>query len=158
MRILHYLHGLPPVRGGGLVKYALDLAEMQSKSDDVALLLPGPISYAKKRRKCVSIKADGEWKDIPKYRINNPLPVPMGNGILDIKMYTVPCDVAVYMRFLEGYKPDVIHVHTFMGLHKEFLEAVKKLAVPVVYTTHDYFGICPIANLLHNNCICTQQG
>ncbi len=31
MVILHYLMGLPPVRGGGLVHYVLDLAKAQKE-------------------------------------------------------------------------------------------------------------------------------
>ena len=43
-KILHYLHGLPPVRVGGLVDYALDLAEVQRKQGyNVELLTPGAI-------------------------------------------------------------------------------------------------------------------
>ena len=44
MKVLHYLFGLPPVRSGGLVKYALDLAEGQrAQGLDVCLMIPGEI-------------------------------------------------------------------------------------------------------------------
>lgn len=158
MKILHYLLGLPPVRGGGLVKYALDLAETQSQEDEILLLLPGPISRKKETRDKILIKHKGYWKGIPQYRIYNPLPIPMGNGILDIEEFTVTCDGQIYRDFLEDMKPDVIHVHTLMGLHKEFLAEAKKLSIPVVYTTHDYFGICPIANLLYKGSSCDCPG
>lgn len=158
MRILHYLLGTPPVRSGGLVKYALDLAEMQSKEDKVFLLLPGTIAKNTGMRKNISIKRVGTWKGIPQYRIRNPLPIPMGNGILEIEKFTVACDSQIYYKFLKELKPDVIHVHTLMGLHKEFLEEARTLQIPVVYTTHDYFGICPIANMFYKDAVCTCPG
>lgn len=42
VKILHYIHGLPPVRGGGLLVYALDLAEGEQRmGNEVHLLVPG---------------------------------------------------------------------------------------------------------------------
>ena len=32
MTIIHYLMGLPPVRGGGLIQYAADLAKEQQQA------------------------------------------------------------------------------------------------------------------------------
>src|SRR5699024_9778253 len=43
-----------------------------------------------------------------------------------------------------------IHVHTLMGIHKEFFEAANILEIPIIYTTHDYFGLSPIPNFFYN--------
>lgn len=158
MKILHYLSGLPPVRGGGMIKYALDLAEAQSKTDNVYLLLPGEISVYKKKRGKVKIQKSLFWRHIPTFRIQNPLPIPMANGILDTEWYTFPYKGEAYISFLENLQPDIIHVHTFMGLHSEFLEAAQQIEIPVIYTTHNYFGICPKADLMYSDCICIQPG
>ena len=48
MRILHYLPGLPPVRVGGMIKYALDLIETQKENSEVCILTADPISRKKK--------------------------------------------------------------------------------------------------------------
>lgn len=140
------------------MKYALDLAEAQSQEDEVLLLLPGPISFNEKARKRINIKRGGNWKYIPQYKIYNALPIPMGNGILDIGKYMVLCDGRVYRDFLLEVKPDVIHIHSLMGLHREFLVEAKALNIPIIYTTHDYFGICPTANLLYRGCECQEPG
>lgn len=158
MKILHYLSGLPPVRGGGMIKYALDLAEAQSSTDEVYLLVPGRISLCSSKRSKVTIKRSGSWNRIPVFRIRNPLPIPMANGILDIAWYTLSCGTKAYRVFLEKLQPELIHVHTFMGLHAEFLQAAKELHIPVVYTTHDYFGLCPRTNLMYQDEVCTQIG
>lgn len=158
MVILHYLSGLPPVRGGGMIKYALDLVEALNSTDDVVMLVPGSISIIKNRRKKVRIARNGCWNNIPLFRIINPLPIPMANGIKDIEWYTQGCDEQVYLDFLKKISADVIHVHTFMGLHAEFLSAARKMRIPVVYTTHDYFGICPKADLFCGNHVCDSPG
>jgi glycosyltransferase involved in cell wall biosynthesis len=64
----------------------------------------------------------------------------------------------IYKDFFHKFEPDVIHIHTLMGLHKEFLEAAKELGIRITYTTHDYFGICPTINLYKDTekSICTD--
>ena len=141
-----------------MIKYALELIEAQSAGDDVNILIPGKISVSEKKRKKIKIVRKGNYKGVPVYSIVNPLPVPMANGIRDIEMFTSPCDESVYVRYLKALSPDLIHVHTFMGLHAEFLSAAVKCGIPVVYTTHDYFGICPKADLFCNGTVCTEPG
>lgn len=157
MKILHYIPGLPPVRGGGLIKYALDLAEAQSGSGNaVAFLMPGPISIKREKRCRIKIQKKGLWKDIKVFKIHNPLPIPMANGILDIEEFTMPCMEGVYRDFLNELQPDLIHVHSLMGIHREFLSEAGELMIPVIFTTHDYFGLCPTVNLLYRGEICSQ--
>lgn len=156
MRILHYLPGLPPVRGGGLIKYALDLAEAQSENDQIFLLIPGSISIRRKRRCKISIQFAGMWKNISLYKIRNPLPIPMANGILDIEEFTLPCIEGIYGKFLENVQPNIIHMHTLMGIHKQFLVEARALKIPILFTAHDYFGLCPTVNLFHKDSVCTR--
>ena len=39
-------------------------------------------------------------------------------------------------------------------LYREVLEEAKNLGIKLVFTTHDYFGICPKVTLFRNNQIC----
>ncbi len=158
MKILHYLSGLPPVRTGGMIRYALDLMIKQSMIDEVCLLIPGRLSSQSAKRDRISIEADGKLERITLYHVINPLPVPMANGIKDIDWFTMPGDKRVYREFLEKLRPDVIHVHTFMGMHSAFLSAAKELGIPRVFTTHDYFGICPKTDLVDHGRICERPG
>lgn len=156
MKVLHYMFGLPPVYGGGLVRYALDLMKQEMcMGQEVVLLIPGSLFTC--IRKKLSIWRAGGYQKIPIYSICNPLPVPMCNGILDIDMYCQPCDAKAYDKFLKQKKPDVIHIHSFMGLHAEFLKKAVLCGIPVIFTTHDYFGICPTANMLLQDRICSDK-
>lgn len=155
MKVLHYLLGLPPVRGGGLVKYVLDLAKGQRDQGlDVCLMIPSEIHKNKEtviqKRRCFGFVC---------YHVINPVLVSCGKRINDM---TVLCEngiLAVYIKFLKTVSPNIIHIHSLMGLHLAFLQAAKQLQIPIIYTTHDYYGICPkCTNFTENGAECRQDG
>lgn len=141
MKILHYFLGFPPYRTGGLTKYAFDLAKSQVEDgNEVLALWPGRIRnydaepYIKEGRRVNGIR---------NLELINPLPVPLDEGINEFNAFTKSCDVDIYIVFLEKERPDVIHVHTLMGMHREFIQAANRLNIKTVLTSHDYFGLCP---------------
>lgn len=151
MNILHYTLGFPPYRSGGLTEYAIDLAHEQVvQGDTVNMLWPGKITNSKK----VRIKKRNNVKGIGNYELINPLPVSLMNGILDIKFFMKQQDKEIYIGFLKSLQPNIIHVHTLMGLPREFLQAAIDLNIRTLYTSHDYFGLCSKVNLLYEGQIC----
>lgn len=149
MRVLHYSLGLPPYRSGGLTKYSCDLMIEQAKQgNEVYLLFPGKIEFLNDTTK---IKKYTNYNNIKVYELINPLPVPLLNGIISPIHFMKKCNKTIFTSYLESLKVDIVHVHTFMGLYKEFLEACKELNIKVVYTTHDYFGFCNKVNFIDNN-------
>lgn len=51
-----------------------------------------------------------------------------------------------------------MHLHTLMGLHKSIVEFIKGLGVKIIYTSHDFHGICPHYNLLnHTGTLCSKS-
>lgn len=154
MKILHYLHGLPPVRGGGLVQYALDLAQGEYElGNDVQLLVPGRFSSRLNGRTEIRY---GKWEKLPCHYIINPLPVTEGRRIDQMELLLKHSSFEVFFTFLKRICPDIIHIHSFMGIECTFLEAAKKLEIPVVFTTHDYYGLCPKVNLFTNGKNCDR--
>lgn len=155
MRILHYSLGFPPYRSGGLTKFCTDLMKEQVKEGhEAALLWPGEMQiFSSKTR----IRRGKDVDRIANYEVINPAPVSYDEGIENIEAFESDGDITVYLQFLKDYKPDVIHVHTFMGLHKNFIIAAKKLNIRTVFTTHDFFPICPKVTLFRDNCVCTDK-
>ena len=152
MRILHYSLGFPPYRSGGLTKFALDLMREQvMEGDTAALLWPGEMRIF---NKTVSIKKRSNFEAIESYELINPLPISYDEGIQNIPAFTATVDGKVYKEFLLKYQPDVIHLHTFMGLHKEFLEAAKELNIRAVFSVHDFFTICPKVTMFRKGQVC----
>lgn len=152
MRILHYSLGIPPYARGGLTKYAIDLIEAEQKLGyQVALLWPGRMKQGKGNP---LIKACSPFNGIRNYEIVNPLPLPQIYGIRSFDNYMASCNMDAYESFLHFYAPDVIHLHTLMGLHKEFILVAHQKGIRIVLTSHDYFGICPKSTLYYGGKIC----
>lgn len=154
MNILHYSLGLYPDRQGGLVRYSTDLAIEQAKENNVFYLMPGKLGIIDRRVKIVCSK---EYGNLEVYKIDNALPIPLFAGIKDIDLYTKDIDDDVFKMFLKVKNIDIIHVHSLMGLHMEFLKAAKYLNIPIIMTTHDFFGLCPITNLYRDGDVCKNK-
>ena len=141
MKILEYTLGLPPYRRGGLTRYSVDLSKALSKDNKVILLYPGKMPllsssklhfHDRKTKYCFRV-----------IEMENPLPVSLGLGIDASTPYMEKRDKKDIVSFFKKEKPDIIHVHTLMGLPIEFLEVAKNLHIRIVYTTHDFYGLCP---------------
>jgi eps10G len=147
MKILHYTLGFQPSRTGGLVKYAEDLMTQQAiDGHEVIALYPGEISFIFRE---VRIKK-AENRKFQCYKIINSLPLALFGGISEPDKFMKSCDKVSYREFLKSIKVDVIHIHSLIGLHKEFLEVAKELGVRTVFTSHDYYGLAPVPHFYFN--------
>lgn len=145
MRILHVSLGNPYTHEGGLNRYCIDLIKAQEKEGaDTYVLYPG--SY-KVGNRAIKIRHRGRCI----YRIDGALPVPITYGIDKPVRYMINGDVNAYESFLRKLCPDIVHVHSFMGIHKEFFCACKNLSIKIIFTTHDCFPFCFKCNLIDYN-------
>lgn len=152
MKILHYFLGFPPYRSGGLTKYAVDLMRQQYEDGNhVMALWPGHMRIIDSQ---VKIKRSKDYYGVESFELINPLPVALDEGIKDVNEYMKGCSRQVFDEFLRGLQSDVIHIHTLMGLYKEFLDAAEEQKIYTVFTTHDYYGICPKVTLYRNGDVC----
>lgn len=63
-------------------------------------------------------------------------------------------DVAQY---LEGYRPDVVHVHNLYPLFSpSVLVALRRAGIPIVMTVHNHFHTCPTADHLFKGRVCER--
>lgn len=148
MNVLHYSLGLPPYRTGGLTKYSFDLMKEQVRNGEkVFLLFPGKISLLNKKAR---IKYYKDEAGISTYELVNPLPVPLLNGVCEPDKFMRGSNIDIFKDFLLQNNIQIVHVHTLMGVYREFLEACNELKIKIVYTTHDYFGICTKVNFIDN--------
>lgn len=157
MRILHYALGFPPYRSGGLTKLCTDLMLQQKiEGHSVAMMWPGQLCIINKRTK---IKDLGDIllgnETVKSFEIINPLPVSLDEGIADITAYTTDVGGEAYGELLDTFKPDVIHVHTLMGLHNSFLKASRDRKIRLVFTAHDFFPVCPKVTMYRKGKICS---
>lgn len=152
-KVMHYSLGLPPYRTGGMTKFCTDLIQREREMGyRVSLLWPGRIKTTSKRTK---IREQKKLHGIENFEIYNPLPVSLNAGINRVDEYTKTCEnPETFEKIIDEQKPDVIHLHTLMGIHREFLESAKKKGIRLVYSTHDYFGICPRIILFREGKVC----
>lgn len=138
MNIMHVSLGLPPLRTGGMTRYCTEVMEAQAaRGDRVSLLYPGSFMPGKMRI------THGRWHQIDTYEVINPLPVPLTYGVADPKEFCMPSNnPGAYRELLEDVQPDVLHIHCYQGIHREFFDAAKQLGIRMVYTTHDYYPMC----------------
>lgn len=140
MKILQYTLGLPPFRRGGLPRYSTDLSKELSKDNEVYLMYPGQINPFSHKIKLSKKKSKYSFQII---EMKNPLPVSLGLGIEDDNYYMQKRDITALKKLVKDIKPDVVHLHTLMGLPKEFLGYLQINKIKTVYTTHDFYGLCP---------------
>ena len=152
MNILHYSLGFPPFRRGGMTQYCLDLMIEQAKAGhQVGLLWPGRLYDLTLKSKVNEKQKYKLQNDLycTSYELLNPLPIPLMDGIEDPAMYLAEKEKTVYTEFFQKHTFQVLHIHTFMGLPPALVEAAHEVGVKTVFTTHDYFPICPRCNLFY---------
>ena len=157
MKILHYTLGFSPYRSGGLAKYTTDLMLAQSAlGHDVATLYPGGCSLFHKRG---YVHREKDFEEVKVFELTNPLPVPLLYGISNpgAMINERHLDVLSFEQMLDEVHPDVFHVHTLMGLPKAYLQIVKDRDINIVYTSHDYFGLCPKVNFINGKGLCCDS-
>lgn len=141
MKIIEYTLGLPPYRRGGLPRYSLDISTELAKSNDVYLMYPGQMNLLNSGK--IRLKKNKSKYGFKVIELENPLPVTLGLGVSDEKSLMVKKDISEFKKFILSVCPDIFHIHTLMGLPKECFEFLKYQKVKLVYTTHDFYGLCP---------------
>lgn len=142
MKIVEYTLGLPPYRRGGLPRYSTDLSLELSKKDEVLLMYPGSINPFSEKIKITTKKTTYPFRVS---ELKNGLPVSLGLGIdaNNIDKFIAKRNIDEFKRFIDREKPDVVHFHTLMGAPIEMLDYLHRERIKMVFTTHDFYGLCP---------------
>ncbi|KNY26568.1 glycosyltransferase [Pseudobacteroides cellulosolvens] len=155
MKILHYSLGFPPFRTGGMTKYCIDLMKAEKgNGHEVGLMWPGHFAILDKST--LHIKKHNAIEGCFNYELVNPMPVPLLDGIKDIEPFIESRSEDIFLGFFKKNSFDVLHVHTLMGLPKECIIAAKKANVRTVFTSHDYFGLCPKCSFMFGDIACKE--
>lgn len=151
MHILHYTIGLPPERNGGSIQYAHDLMLEQSRQGHKLFTLTcGDTLF---RGNKATIKKARVREGIKVFRLSNPLTPTLIYGTSDpvSQHRELSTDYDTIRDFIESNKIEVMHLHTLMGIHRDVVEYIKSLGVTIVYTSHDFHGICLRCNLINKD-------
>lgn len=150
MSILHYTIGLPPERNGGSVQYAYGLMTEQAKKEKVYALICGDTLF---RGSVCRIKKVDTINGIETFKLTNPLTPTLIYGASNpaLQHRNISIDYNNIQSFIENNDIRIMHLHTLMGIHKDVVAYIKSLGVTIVYTSHDFHGICTHYNLIDFN-------
>lgn len=150
MNILHYTLGLPPYRSGGLTKYATDLALFQETNhNNVSILYAGSIDI---KYPYTSIKRDKPWHNITIHQIKNPVVIPLLYGVknpLSLIGGKYLMDQQQMEKLYNQTRPQIFHIHTLMGLPYELVKFLKNKGTKIIFSSHDYYGLCLKVNFIN---------
>lgn len=87
------------------------------------------------------------------------LTIYLEQDVVNLKYYVENHDFAVFYNeshrrvfenIYKAFQIDIVHVHHLKGLTFDCVHEAKKLNIPVVFTAHDYYTICPNTFLVNN--------
>jgi glycosyltransferase involved in cell wall biosynthesis len=140
MRILHVIHQyLPDAIGGTEVSTHSLSRELQARGHAVAVFCPVPgqaPGLARDSYEGVPVyRAGATWRDaLGRVRAS------FGDRALE----------AAFAQALDDFRPDVVHFQHLMGLPLALVEQAERAGAARVFTLHDYWVICPNAQLVTN--------
>lgn len=64
----------------------------------------------------------------------------------------------IFRTILEGFKIDLVHVHHTITTSLDIYYEADRLGIPVIFTMHDYYYVCPTIKMLdHNQDVCIYK-
>ncbi len=132
MRILHLTHYFLPESQGGTQAYVAHLSQYQSSlGHEVAVITGSP------RVVDTPQVENSIWQDIPSLRIFRCGEEERFSG--DVGSARI---LGLVKERVEGFAPDLCHIHHWHGLSRGLVPMIKELGIPVVVTLHDLFTTC----------------
>ena len=157
MRILKISAGLAPKRAGGVPAYVQELRdELVSRGHKIIFLDTLNTDGSRKVRITQTRTSPSEFSFY-----NSGASLPWGEYLgtprsdIHASKQTEKC----FLDFVAEQDPDVIHFHELLCFPMELVSRLRSCGHKLLFTTHDYFSICPTIKLLLPNLeTCTLQG
>ncbi len=142
MKILKVIHGYPPAYNAGSEVYSQTLCNELAKSHEVHVFTreenPFLIDYN------LRSEPDDLEPRITKHLVNLPL-------LRQRYRYRHEQVDSAFDLLLQRFKPDIVHVGHLNHLSTSLLEIAKARAIPIVFTLHDYWLLCPRGQFIQRN-------
>lgn len=140
-KVVHLVHGWPPLAMGGTEHYAWWLAHLQRRHREVAV-------YARMddRSRAQGTALEINDRGIRVRVLNNQCMQRNPFARNAIHSWTFDRD---FRRFLEIEQPDLVHVHHLVGHALSLSGVLRQLGVPIVRQVQDWWGLCATANYTH---------
>jgi len=143
MRIVQVNWGWPPKQTGGPIGYVADLSkELVKLGHEISVFYAGDSDF---RGRCYLNRKTQDGVKLFSF-VNSP------NNFLSLGIPLKECQEpiieAIFQELLAEVKPDLVHLHSLLGLCGSILEISKSLDILNVVSLHNYWFICPRVDLL----------
>lgn len=135
MHILKIIHGYPPNYNAGSEVYSQSICNELSKHHKVSIFTREENPYAP----CFNIRKQQVNANLTIYFVNNP------QGKDGYRHKQMDDNFANLVKEL---KPDIAHIGHVNHLSTGLIEELNKLKIPIVYTLHDFWLMCPRGQFL----------
>lgn len=142
MKILQVVHGFPPFNIAGTEVYAYNLCRELTKKNKTFIF--HRINELRLREYEVISRSLGDLEIFMinnTFRLYNSFEMTYRNDIVAEK----------FALLLNEINPDIVHIQNLLYLSVKIIAEIKKRNIPIVFTLHDYWLICPQGQLLRNN-------
>lgn len=137
MNILLVVHQFLPHYTGGTEVYVGSLAQALRAMGHKVVIFAGAESFGLE-----------DWDGVPVITVPGGVRGPRGVVGNFLTAFANPKVEEVFRRLCLEEKPDVVHFHHLLGLSPELISITKRLGIPAVFTLHDYWFLCPNAQLM----------
>ena len=143
MNVLMVNWGWPPRQTGGPIGYAADLCkELATRGHRISMFYGGDCNFKKKPY----LKTREEDGVVLGSLVNSPNRYSnFGHPLRECKQPEIE---KFYLDFLKEINPDMVHIHSLIGLSGSIIELTKKMGIPIVVSLHNYWFICPRGDFL----------
>jgi glycosyltransferase involved in cell wall biosynthesis/MoaA/NifB/PqqE/SkfB family radical SAM enzyme len=135
MHILKIIHGYPPNYNAGSEIYSQSICSELSKQHKVSVFTREENPYAP----CFSISEQKVNENLTLYFVNNP------QGKDGYRHKQMDDNFA---KLLKQLKPDIAHIGHVNHLSTGLIDELNKLQIPIVFTLHDFWLMCPRGQFL----------
>ena len=135
MHILKIIHGYPPNYNAGSEVYSQSICTELSKHHTVSVFTREENPYAS----CFSIREQKANNNLTLYFLNNP------QGKDGYRHKQMDDNFAELVKKLS---PDIAHIGHVNHLSTGLIDELNKLKIPIVYTLHDFWLMCPRGQFL----------
>ncbi|WP_334472851.1 glycosyltransferase [Arsenophonus sp. PmNCSU2021_1] len=142
MRILKIIHGYPPEYNAGSEVYSQMLCHGLAKNNEVHVLTREENPFAEDFT--WNITQDNHHPSITLHKINIPLEkyrYRYQHPYLDKRVES----------FIDRIKPQIVHIGHLNHLSTSLVDIIAKKNIPMVYTLHDYWLMCPRGQFIQRN-------
>lgn len=137
MKILKVIHGYPPTYNAGSEVYSRSICEQLAKKHDVHVFTREQNDY--------------QLDFVTRQTNNNNVSVTLINLAREKDGYEHKKVNEAFLQSLKTFQPDVIHIGHLNHLSLGIVQIAKENNVPIVFTLHDFWLMCPRGQFLQRN-------